>query len=467
MRLDRGDRQKSLHLLLPGPGLVVGHAERDQFFPQSGLEPADLQRAVRGVLQCPGFLDQAGEPPQLGLVQAEVGTVGQQQVGLTAVERDEHIGERDLAALDRDRDPEVEPVDLACYLAGGQADAQRIARLAVVRGFPADLDGDPGLAVQQRQQFGGEPHGVQAAEPGAGDQGAVAEQSVAPEAVENRLLGHPIPVPGIAGYLLQPGPEPRVADLVGPLPVELDLVAVTIRRAEHQRRVRDGRRDEGAIGGDQRGGLPQSRVERLAKPGLPRGGHLKPLTRQRHGLQLRRNGAAEPGQPEPPAGGIGAPPRFGRLEVDQAVAPGADEPDRDRAFGRRSADAEHRGDDQPAPGLVLGDIQAEFRIAVPLDRTKLAPVHQRQAGLLGLIEQRPEPLRLERGQLDRPLVAVGVVIGLAGTRPVQREQLPQELELRPGAVREVAVAFELAPAPRAADPAAVLAGLHQPCHQPH
>ena len=127
-----------------------------------------------------------------------------------------------------------------------------------------------------------------------------------------------------------------------------------------------------------------------------------------------------------PAGGIGGPPRFGLVEVDKAVTLGPEEPDRNRAFGYRAVDAEHRGDDEPAAGFILGDIQAEFRVAVPLDRAKLSSVHQRQAGLVGLIQQWPEPSRLDRGQLDRPLVAVGiVVIGLADTRPVQGEHLPQ------------------------------------------
>jgi hypothetical protein len=42
-----------------------------------------------------------------------VGAVVEQHVRLAARERDEHLGERQLATLDADRDAEVEPVALA------------------------------------------------------------------------------------------------------------------------------------------------------------------------------------------------------------------------------------------------------------------------------------------------------------------------------------------------------------------
>src|ERR1035441_2288462 len=84
----------------------------------------------------------------------------------------------------------------------------------------------------------------------------------------------------------------------------------------------------------------------------------------------------------------------------------------------------------PAPGLVPGDIQAEFRVAVPLDRAELGSVHQLQAGFPGLVEQRPEPAGLPSGQLDRPLVAAGVVVSLVGMGPVQGKQLSQQSDLR-------------------------------------
>ena len=335
--------EQSLHLLLPRPGLAADHAERGQLFPQPGLEPADPQRAADDLLQGPGLLDQAGELPQLGLVQAEVGAVGEQQVRLAAAERGEHVGERDLAALDRDRDPEVEPVVVACYLAGGHADAQRIAGLAVVGGLPGDLYRHPGLAGQQRQQFGGEAHGVQAAELGARHQGRVPGQPAEPEAVQHRLLGLRVPVPGITGCLMQLRAHLRVADLVGPLPVDLDVVAVAIRRAQHQGRVRDHRRGEGTVRGDHRGHLPQPRVEPVAELGLSGGGHREPLAGQRHLLQLRGNRLVEPGQAETPAGGIGAPLRLGLVEVDDAMALGADEPDRDNALRPRGRRRGSRG----------------------------------------------------------------------------------------------------------------------------
>ena len=84
--------------------------------------------AVRLVLQRAGLVDEPGERGELRLVQGEVRAVGEQQVRLAVRERDEQVGERHLAALDGDRDAEVEPVALAVALAGGQADLQRVAR---------------------------------------------------------------------------------------------------------------------------------------------------------------------------------------------------------------------------------------------------------------------------------------------------------------------------------------------------
>ena len=252
---------------------------------------------------------------------------------LAATERREHIGERDLAALDRDRDPKVEPVDLACHRAGGHADTQRIAGLTVVSGLSGDLHGHPWLAGQQRQQFGGEAHGVQAAEPGVRHQGRVTGQPAEPEAVQHRLLGRQVPVAGITRRLMQLRAQLRAADLVGPLPVDLDVVAVAIRCAQHQRRVRDHRRGKGPVRGDHRGHLPQPRVEPVAEPGLLGSRHSEPLAGQRHLLQLRGNRLDEPGQMETPATGIGAPLRLGPVDIDHAVAFGADEPGRDGVFG--------------------------------------------------------------------------------------------------------------------------------------
>ena len=462
---DPAQREQSLYLLLPHPGLAHHDAERRQLVPQPGLEPADPQPVAGNVLQLPGLPDQLGQPPQFGLVQAEVRAVGQQQVRLPQGERGEHVGERDRAALGQDRDPEIEPVDLTRDLGRGDADAQRIADLPVVGDVAGHLDAHPGLAGQQRQQLGGEAHGFQAAEPGTGDH--VLGDPAEPEAVQERLLGRKVAVPGIARGLVQPGPEVRLADLVRPLPVEEDLVAVAVRRTQHQGRVRDGRRGEGTIGGDHRGRLLQPRVELVPEPGLAVGGHLEPLPAQRHLLQPRGNAPPEPGQAEAPAGWVLAPLRLVPVQVDHPVTPGADEPQRDDGgLAPGSVDADRRGDGEGSAGLGPGDVEAELRLPVPLQRTELAAIHELQPGLLRLVEQRPEPARVHRGQLDRAVPAVGGVVKAAvGPRPVEAEQLPQQLELLGRVGGMVSVAVELGPVQRAGDPAAVLARLDQAGYQ--
>ena len=79
--------QQALDLLAPRRRLMSDHAQRGQLVPEPGLVPADPQLAGRRVLQRPGLLDQPGERPQLGLVQGEIGPVGQQEMWLAAAER--------------------------------------------------------------------------------------------------------------------------------------------------------------------------------------------------------------------------------------------------------------------------------------------------------------------------------------------------------------------------------------------
>ena len=56
------------------------------------------------------------------------------------------------------------------------------------------------------------------------------------------------------------------------------------------------------------------------------------------------------------------------------MAFGADKPDRDNGFALRALDVDDGGDDKLAVGFGLGDIQAEPRLAVPLQRAELMPV---------------------------------------------------------------------------------------------
>ena len=107
------DVEQPADLALPRGRLVADLAQGGQLLPQPGLEPADPQGAVGLVLQRPRLVDEPGEGGELGLVEREVRAVGQQQVRLAARQRDEQLGERDLAALDGDVDAEVEPVRVA------------------------------------------------------------------------------------------------------------------------------------------------------------------------------------------------------------------------------------------------------------------------------------------------------------------------------------------------------------------
>ena len=147
-------RQQALDLLAPRRRLMSDHAQRGQLVPEPGLVPADPQLAGRRVLQRPGLLDQPGERPQLGLVQGEIGPVGQQEMWLAAAERQEHLEERNRVPLYGDGHAQVEPVGLAGQLIGGHRDLQRVPGLPVVRGLAADLEDQPGLISQQRQQLG-------------------------------------------------------------------------------------------------------------------------------------------------------------------------------------------------------------------------------------------------------------------------------------------------------------------------
>ena len=375
------------------------HSQRGQLVPEPGLVPADPQLAGRRVLQRTGLLDQPGERPQLGLVQGEIGPVGQQEMRLAAAERQEHLEERNRVPLHGDRHAQVEPVGLAGQLIGGHRDLQRIPGLPVVRGLAADLEDQPGLIGQQRQQLGGEPHRVDAGQAGARGQRARSragqavarpEQAVAVqrqvEAGQQRPLGGQVPVPVVRPLRLQRRAQRRVSDPVGPFPAHIELVTAAVAGPQHQVRPGDRGRGERPVRGDHGRGVPQPRVIPVPEPGRLGRGYLQRLAAQGHLLQRRRHRPDEPGQPEPPAAGF-APGRLGRVDAHRAVPLGPDE--RDRRGGFPASGADHRDDPQPV-GCAAGHVQAELGVAVSGQHAALARVHQPQADRRGLIEQRPE-----------------------------------------------------------------------------
>ncbi len=368
------------------------------------------------------------------------------------------------------------------------------SRLPVVGGIAADLDGHPGLIGEQRQQLGAEPHCAGAVEPGMrchgqglpgiGRQRVTAEQ---PEPVQREVQAGQrcsqgvafrvhVPVAGLgpARNGVQQHAPLRVAYLVGPLPGEAEVVAGAVGRAQHQGRTRDHRRREGAVRGDHGGRPPQPRVVLVAEPALLGGRNLQMLAVQRHALQLRRDGPGELGQPERAAWALG----LRAVGVNQAVTLAADEPDR-RDVGVRPVDPDQRRDHQGGAqagcperavfrgGLAAGDVQAQFRAAMPRYRAALAFVHQSQADRLGLVQQRPELAGLERREVERLPVAVRVVCVIArlpGRRPVRGVHLLEQPHMGGRVVTVILQGIQPGPAQRAADPAAVLARLHQPGH---
>jgi len=151
-------------------------------------------------------------------------------VGITTRQCHEQVRERYVGALDGDGDAEFEPVVVAGHLGGGQGDGQRVARLAVVGRFAADLDEDIRPVGQQRQGLGGEPHGVDAPELGA--------RHDRPRQVE---VGHHGPlrvrVPVVIAGFVQRGAAVHVADPVVPLPRGRQHVVIAVGQAQHQGRA--------------------------------------------------------------------------------------------------------------------------------------------------------------------------------------------------------------------------------------
>ena len=267
------------------------------------------------------------------------------------------------------------------------------------------------------------------------------------QASHDRPLGGAVTIGGLGGRSLHRDAHRRVPDLVSPGAAELEVVVARVVGVQQQRGTGDLGRRERVVGGDDaRRGL-EPRVVRLLEPGQLRRRDLDPLPGQRHLLQLRRDRLDRPGQLESPADAFAAALGLGPVGVDQAMALGSDEGD--HRDGRQLAvQADLRGDRQRPGRVGAGQVQAELRAAVPVQRAEAAAANQPQAERGRLVQQRPELARLEGGQVDRLVVAVPVAVGegLVAAGPVDRVDLLEQLGLgrRPAVVAVLGV--QLGPA---------------------
>ncbi len=106
---------------------------------------------------------------------------------------------------------------------------------------------------------------------------------------EDRALGVEVAKPGagpVAGKRRVPCGG---ADLVGPLPSDLDGMAGAVARAQHELGRRDLRRGEGAVRGHHRGDVAQRGTELLGEALELACRDLQPLAAQDHPLQRCRS----------------------------------------------------------------------------------------------------------------------------------------------------------------------------------
>ena len=138
------------------------------------------------------------------------------------------------------------------------------------------------------------------------------------------------------------------------------------------------------------------------------------------------------------------------VHVHQPVAAWPDEGDRGGAGGL-AVDEDHRADRERV--RATGGVEAQLGLSVGLQRAELlARVHKLQADLRCLVQQRPEPGGLERGQRDRLLVSVGIG-GEAAARFVEGVELLQPLDVRGGVSADVVQGAQPGPAQAAVHPA--------------
>lgn len=313
---DRVDLKQRADLALPRLCLLSHDTERGELGPEPGLVAADPQRRRRRVRQRSCLFDQPPQLLQAWREQREVSAVRKQHVRLAAREGRKHVGERQLAAIDADRHPQAEPVALSHDVGCGHADRQRVADVAVVRGRSDDLHHHVWQIRHPRQHLRRETHAVDVRQRDrvrAGGPPGVVEQAEALEARpcevsgrDDRVLGVEVAKPG-AGSVAEECCVPcGGADLVGPLPPDIDGMVGAVACAQHERRRRDLRRGEGAVRRHHLGDVAQRGTQLFGEVLELACRDLQPLAVESHSPQLRHRRLDETHEPQPPAlGSVG------------------------------------------------------------------------------------------------------------------------------------------------------------------
>ncbi len=153
---------------------------------------------------------------------------------------------------------------------------------------------------------------------------------------EDRALGLEVAEPG-AGPVAGERCVPRGgADLVGPLPSDVDGMVGAVACAQHERRRRDLRRREGAVRRDHRGDVAQRGAELLGEALELARRDPQPLAVEHHPLQRRRRRPDEAHEPQPPALGFVAGAVVAALGAHDAVSAGTEEQQRLQAVSLSS-----------------------------------------------------------------------------------------------------------------------------------
>ena len=125
---DRVEIEQAVDSGLPAATLLVDDAQLHQLAPQARLKRTDPQAVGLAVLQRAGFLDQSAETIETRVVDAEVRTGVQDQMGVAASECGEQLFEGDVLAADTHSHAQVEPVGLVGIVGCRDADARRVGR---------------------------------------------------------------------------------------------------------------------------------------------------------------------------------------------------------------------------------------------------------------------------------------------------------------------------------------------------
>ena len=106
-RLDATQRLSRPH---PVAGLLVDHADLGELVPETEVDMADPDAIGGLLLQLGRLRHQLGEVLELGVIQRDVGPVGQHDAPIAARQRGEQIRQRQSLPVDGDDDLEVQPV---------------------------------------------------------------------------------------------------------------------------------------------------------------------------------------------------------------------------------------------------------------------------------------------------------------------------------------------------------------------